>query len=265
MKNWKDLFEQKILDRGRIYYEDEYIERYVYRNGTINAIVCGSEDYEVEIQIENGMPTEMDCSCPYACEWGNCKHMAAVLYMWEHDGKAKTSGDDVKETYDIHKVLDKADEKTVKSFLAELFKKDKQLFMRFVKELPKEMAGNRDYKKEIDIILKSYSDRYGRVDNHDVDDMVDELSVYRDEIEEMIDNGQYLEAFDLLYYLLKTADSLDYDYTEYGISGLYNELDDLWGEIPSRADETMYGSIPISTRRATELGASYVCSVERTK
>jgi len=237
MDNWKDLFERKILDRGRVYYEDECIEHYAYRHGTINAIVCGSEDYEVEIQIENGMPIEMDCSCPYAYDWGNCKHMAAVLYKWENDGKAETFSNNAVETYDIHTVLDKADEKTVKSFLAELFKENKQLFMKFVKELPKETAVSRDYKKEIDVILASYSDRYDRVDNRDVDDMVDELLSYRDEIEEMTDNGQYLEAFDLLYYLLKTADSLDYDYTEYGISGLYNELDDLWGEIPSRADE----------------------------
>ena len=237
MDNWKDLFERKILDRGRVYYEDECIEHYAYRHGTINAIVCGSEDYEVEIQIENGMPIEMDCSCPYAYDWGNCKHMAAVLYKWENDGKTETFGNSTAETYDIHTVLDKADEKTVKSFLAELFKENKQLFMKFVKELPKGTAVSRDYKKEIDVILASYSDRYDRVDNRDVDDMVDELLSYRDEIEEMTDNGQYLEAFDLLYYLLETADSLDYSDTEYGINGLYNETGDLWKKIPGKADE----------------------------
>lgn len=48
----------------------------------IRADVIGSEDYEVEISLSNGEVTDMYCSCPYALDDRNCKHMAAVLYEW---------------------------------------------------------------------------------------------------------------------------------------------------------------------------------------
>ena len=47
------------------------------------AVVSGSEDYSVEIVIENGKVLSMVCDCPYAEDGNNCKHMAAVLYEIE--------------------------------------------------------------------------------------------------------------------------------------------------------------------------------------
>lgn len=51
----------------------------------IRTDVIGSEDYEVEISLSNGEVTDMYCSCPYALDDRNCKHMAAVLYEWSEN------------------------------------------------------------------------------------------------------------------------------------------------------------------------------------
>ena len=49
---------------------------------TYIACVEGTEDYEVEITIEDGKAKDMNCTCPYA-DTDNCKHMAAMLFTLE--------------------------------------------------------------------------------------------------------------------------------------------------------------------------------------
>ena len=81
--NWKKLFEKHILERGYAYYCDYAVEDFEIADDIIRAYVIGTEDYEVEISLSNGEVTEMYCSCPYASDGRNCKHMAAVIFKYE--------------------------------------------------------------------------------------------------------------------------------------------------------------------------------------
>ena len=83
--NWKKLFAIHILERGYDYYCDDAVENMEISDNIIRADVIGSEDYEVEISLSNGEVTDMYCSCPYALDGRNCKHMAAVLYEWSEN------------------------------------------------------------------------------------------------------------------------------------------------------------------------------------
>ena len=83
--NWKKLFAIHILERGYDYYCDDAVENMEISDDIIRADVIGTEDYEVEISLSNGEVTEMYCSCPYALDGRNCKHMAAVLYEWSEN------------------------------------------------------------------------------------------------------------------------------------------------------------------------------------
>lgn len=68
------------------YYHCEYaVENLDVTEDGIRADVIGTEDYEVEISLENGDVTNMYCSCPYAESGNNCKHMAAVLFEWSEE------------------------------------------------------------------------------------------------------------------------------------------------------------------------------------
>ena len=81
---WKNLFRSHILDRGYEYYHSGAVKNFLRNGNLISADVVGNEDYEVTIEIKNGEIDYMYCSCPYATDDNNCKHMAAVLFELEN-------------------------------------------------------------------------------------------------------------------------------------------------------------------------------------
>lgn len=74
-----------ILKRGLSYYEDGCVnEVEEITEGVYEAIVSGSEDYTVEIEVIEGVIKECICSCPY--DLGPvCKHVVAVLFYLQQD------------------------------------------------------------------------------------------------------------------------------------------------------------------------------------
>lgn len=78
-KSWKKLFEQKIRIRGKE-YAYYYVSDYIADENGYSATVNGSENYKVYISADY---KNMSCTCPYAKDGKNCKHMAAVLYYAE--------------------------------------------------------------------------------------------------------------------------------------------------------------------------------------
>ena len=83
--DWKNLFDAEILNRGLDYYEQDLVVRFQKRGREIRAEVSGNEIYTVEISIADDTVIDMYCSCPYAADGNNCKHMAAVLFYAEDD------------------------------------------------------------------------------------------------------------------------------------------------------------------------------------
>jgi hypothetical protein len=68
----------EIEERGRQYYRSEWV-RYLSMNGTQGyAIVEGDEPYEVEFEYNNGVISQLSCTCP--CSY-NCKHMVATMLL----------------------------------------------------------------------------------------------------------------------------------------------------------------------------------------
>ena len=80
MIQWQHLFPVTILNRGREYFRKNKVRSLIRDGDTFYAAVEGNEEYEVEIRLKASQVTEMHCSCPYAEDGNNCKHMAAVLY-----------------------------------------------------------------------------------------------------------------------------------------------------------------------------------------
>ena len=80
--NWERLFSARILERGYDYYLCNAVKNMEVTEDSITADVLGTENYQVEITLEEGEILDMYCSCPYAEDGNYCKHMAAVLYEW---------------------------------------------------------------------------------------------------------------------------------------------------------------------------------------
>lgn len=70
----------KILERGKAYYEDRHVESLEkVEKGIWSATVIGSDDYFVEIELsKRGEVIHYQCDCPY--DGDLCKHVVAVMY-----------------------------------------------------------------------------------------------------------------------------------------------------------------------------------------
>lgn len=85
MTGWRTLFNSKILSRGYEYYmSDAVSELQTDDEETFEAVVVGSDSYNVTIELENGKVKDAVCDCPYAEDHMYCKHMVAVLYEIEY-------------------------------------------------------------------------------------------------------------------------------------------------------------------------------------
>ena len=74
------------FERGWDYYRGGAVRALIQRGDTVYAEVEGSqyEPYEVQITLDPGGITGVDCSCPY--NWGGwCKHLVAVGLALVHD------------------------------------------------------------------------------------------------------------------------------------------------------------------------------------
>lgn len=94
MANWSKLFPQRILDRGRIYYENQMVQdiRFGSDQEHFAAHVQGGigRYYNVSGRLRpDGRTSELKCDCPWAKKGHRCKHEAASLYAAEKLQKKK--------------------------------------------------------------------------------------------------------------------------------------------------------------------------------
>ena len=127
MQNWKELFEPHILFRGEDYYEDGRVDDPVHDCGCCTATVHGTENYEVSIFRSGGTIEAMTCTCPYAREGQNCKHMAALLYFIEREGLLPLNS---RKPYQKtpEQLVCSMSENDVRNFLTELAQNDPEIF-----------------------------------------------------------------------------------------------------------------------------------------
>lgn len=82
---WQTRFPERILLRGYHYYLSDSVKDLKIYNNRIESYVEGSEEYKVEIDINDDKIVSMECSCPYAQDGHLCKHMAATLFEYTQD------------------------------------------------------------------------------------------------------------------------------------------------------------------------------------
>ena len=87
MYEWENDFEPHILERGWRYARSGAVQHIIRKKDEIEAVVEGSEYYKVKMNYDGHYVLDAYCSCPYAHEGNYCKHMAAVLYEIDNDGK----------------------------------------------------------------------------------------------------------------------------------------------------------------------------------
>ena len=249
--NWKKLFAIHILERGYDYYCDDAVENMEISDNIIRADVIGSEDYEVEISLSNGEVTDMYCSCPYALDGRNCKHMAAVLYEWsENEGEEKKEEENAintdlfqpaytvnshkKKLTAVEELVRSANEEDVRSFLTAVLAEDEKLLLRFHNIINKQVTREdiNNYIRQVDIIADRYLGRNYFISYYEADGFISELEEIIDEdVRRMIDNGNYLSAFEVMNYIFVLIGDVDMDDSDGDTGMLADRIYQLWLEL----------------------------------
>lgn len=249
--NWKKLFAIHILERGYDYYLENAVKNLDVSDDIIKADVIGSEDYEVEISLSNGEVTDMYCSCPYASDGRNCKHMAAVLYEWsENEVEEKEEEENAinkdlfqpaytvnsykKKLTAVEELVSGANEEDVRSFLAAVLAEDEKLLLRFHNTINKQVTREdiNNYTRQVDIIADRYLGRNHFISYFEADGFISELEEIIDEdVRRMIDNGNYLSAFEVMNYIFVLIGDVDMDDSDGGTGMLADRIYQLWLEL----------------------------------
>lgn len=262
--NWQRLFASHILERGYDYYCDGAVENIEIGRDDLRADVVGTEDYEVEISLNNGKVTDMYCSCPYAAGGNNCKHMAAVLYEWtadimDEDEPEDTDNEDMdddaesmdlfepavtvcdykKKSAAVEKLVTSAERDIVQAFLVSVLAEDKKLLLRF-RNMVNKCATNEDvedYFEQIDEIADRYLGRDHFINYYQAYDFMLELEEIIDkDVRRMIDNGSHISAFHVMNHIFVLLGNVDMDDSGGETSMLAEQIYQLWLELLTKVN-----------------------------
>ena len=259
--NWQKLFASHILERGYDYYCDGAVGNIEIGRDDLRADVVGTEDYEVEISLNDGKVTDMYCSCPYAAGGNNCKHMAAVLYEWtadimDEDEPEDTDNEDMDDDADaesmdlfepavtvcdykkksaaVEKLVRSAERDIVQAFLVSVLAEDKKLLLRF-RNMVNKCATNEDvedYFEQIDEIADRYLGREHFINYYQAYDFMLELEEIIDkDVRRMIDNGSHISAFHVMNHIFVLLGNVDMDDSGGEKSMLAEQIYQLWLEL----------------------------------
>ena len=263
--NWQKLFASHILERGYDYYCDGAVENIEIGRDDIRADVVGTEDYEVEISLNDGKVTDMYCSCPYAAGGNNCKHMAAVLYEWtadimDEDEPEDTDNEDMDNDADAEsmdlfepavtvcdykkksaaeKLVTSAERDIVQAFLVSVLAEDKKLLLRFRNMVNKCATKEdvEDYFEQIDEIADRYLGRDHFINYYQAYDFMLELEEIIDkDVRRMIDNGSHISAFHVMNHIFVLLGNVDMDDSGGETSMLAEQIYQLWLELLTKVN-----------------------------
>lgn len=264
--NWQKLFASHILERGYDYYCDGAVENIEIGRDDIRADVVGTEDYEVEISLNDGKVTDMYCSCLYAAGGNNCKHMAAVLYEWtadimDEDEPEDTDNEDMdndadaesmdlfepavtvcdykKKSAAVEKLVTSAERDIVQAFLVSVLAEDKKLLLRFRNMVNKCATKEdvEDYFEQIDEIADRYLGRDHFINYYQAYDFMLELEEIIDkDVRRMIDNGSHISAFHVMNHIFVLLGNVDMDDSGGETSMLAEQIYQLWLELLTKVN-----------------------------
>ncbi len=267
--DWRKLFASHILERGEDYAYSGAVENLQVAEDKIKAVVSGTQYYRVEIDMKDGMPQAMYCSCPYADGSNNCKHMAAVLYEAEGgiDDDFDDEDDEDREDYDDESkgkgVSSQPKPTRTPSGASDITELLRSLSQDELVDFIKELAGNngeianlirvrfsrsisardmRAFKREADNIFYSHADR-GFIDYHEAMAFESDISRFlKEKVGNLVDNGLYPEAFELSMYVFVKLSSTDID-DDGEIQMISETCYDLWKRIVSSCSKEEYDRI----------------------
>ena len=239
IRAWRNLFRPHILERGLDYYEEDAVVSLEETANGYNAIVSGTEEYRVEIEVAGDRVQDMFCDCPYADDGHYCKHMAAVLYAIEARCNEKVSEksvyEQVKDSHqELQDVINNISEEQLRSLVMSLAENDTALRNRIMTQYSQTVDKKQliRLKMEVDRIAYENSDRGGFVDWRHASDYVDAMNDFLDEnVQALINKEHYMQAFELTNYVFHCIGNQDMDDSDGGSGWVAGNCYEYWKQI----------------------------------
>lgn len=215
MKDWKKLFWDVKLDRGWDYYLDNCVRDLKQTDYGYEAVVEGTEEYEVRIYSNDGIHVDdMECECPDYYEGHNCKHLAAMLYELEDFQKnsqvktvKKQSSND-----EIIAIIDSLSEQQVKDYLKKVIAYDyiaRDFKMTYIDKF--EDSGLKDEIFDYYYQFKDIYNEYYYEDEFDYDAFTDVSDEFMKRIRNLIEHKHLSEAFECIKTAIKGIEETNID------------------------------------------------------
>lgn len=221
LNEFEQLIEEKTLKRGWDYFKSGAVSDFSeIATGSYEAIVSGTEEYTVHIEVQNNTIVAHNCDCPYD-SGAVCKHIVAVIFHLQQDklnlNQPKTSQSKKKKTksvaQQIEELLQAIPHKELKAFVQESTKRDKQFqnnFIAFFGHLNQNQS-KEFYQKQIHSILKTATGRDGWIDWYGMKNVVNTLQTFLDNSEKYLEEHNFENVFYINTALLEEmTDALQY-------------------------------------------------------
>ena len=159
--SWKGWFPPGTLEKGLDHYESGAVSDLKTTECGYEAVVLGSREYHVEIELNDGEISGMYCNCPYADDGSFCKHMAAVLFEIEDQEEDETEDErEPSGTYSISQAVGALPEAYLRKLVIELAQRDEALKDQLLSEYEERRQHRRKegIRREIRRIMMRYVD-----------------------------------------------------------------------------------------------------------
>lgn len=205
LNEFEQLIDERILKRGLSYFKGGAITDFSeISNGEYEAIVSGTEEYTVQLKINNNTIAEHNCDCPY--DMGPvCKHIVAVIFHLQQDElelnnpnspkskkkKTKSASQQIKE------LLQAISHKELIEFVQENSKKDKKFRNYFLASFG-HLSQNQSkefYQKQIHSILQTATGRDGWIDWSGMKYVVNTTEPFLENAEKYLVNNNFENVF----------------------------------------------------------------------
>lgn len=243
-KKWREWFQPWILERGKDYWKNGYVTDLHRTPEAITATVQGTDDYEVVICMDGDDIMEMTCTCPYAEDGTECKHMAAVLFALESVkldvGTHIILEDGINHEFPWRETINQMSPEEIREFLSEIVAKEKRLqevlVLRYREQTPDLLEDA--WEEQLYEIVRRNSNRRGYIDyNHGYDfhNALDDF--LNDRTSPLLKAGKMMEAFRLVCMVYSTAMEEGADDSDGGLSVLMDSCEDAWAALLCNATQ----------------------------
>ncbi len=213
LNSFEQLIDETILKRGLEYFEQGCVSEFTtIATNEYEAIVEGSEDYTVNLIIENDIVVSHFCTCPYDFS-PVCKHEAAVLfYMLQNElnlskNKPKKKKEQKKPTVEnlIKTILHLLDQDSLQKFIIERCKQDKKFRNYFLVTFGhiNQKLDAEFYRNQLKDIVKVASDKHGFIDWNNMNYLTRSLKPLVEKLESYKLSNNFQQAFFLSAVLLE--------------------------------------------------------------